>query len=103
RWLAKSDLLWNDQGQIDESNMIEGICKEVIANRIYGAFGVPIARLATANLPLITPSDDITLVMASEAGYLLPDRVFCLVSRYLDHFKPYGYLPRLRDLAGKSE
>ena len=84
--------------QFDELGTWQSALKEVLANRLYHYFGVPVARLSVGIQPIYDmPARNL---QHFRGIYEVPETCACLLSRFLDHFQSYGYLPKIADQAG---
>ena len=84
-WFAKSEVFKNDKIAEKEALL------EYLANRIYAYYGVSVARLAIATLPCFYANDDVRSIYEIEYGRTKATHI---LSRCIDGFKEYGYLPR---------
>ena len=64
---------------------------EYLANRIYAYYGISVARIAIATLPCIYSNDFMRDIFEREYGRAKATHI---LSRWIDGFKEYGYLPR---------
>ncbi len=89
RWIAKGQLYYPD-----DRNSLEGvqsvIAKELIANALYARLGIPVARIQMAMVPVHIPEGIYWKEIAQEIGIT---ETPAILTRFLDHFQEYPYLP----------
>ncbi len=92
RWIAKGELYDPRPRRVlgTLETVHSEIAKELIANALYARLGIPVARIQMAMVPVHIPEGIYWKELAQEIGIT---ETPAILTRFLDHFQEYPYLP----------
>ncbi len=92
RWIAKGELYDPRPRRVlgTLETVDSEIAKELIANALYARLGIPVARIQMAMVPVHIPEGIYWKELAQEIGIT---ETPAILTRFLDHFQEYPYLP----------
>ncbi len=101
RWIAKGELHDPSARRISPLSEVQhNMAKELIANALYARLGVPVARIQMAMVPVhVNPTMPFWQELAEEIGIT---HTPAILTRFLDHFQEYPYLPEFYESNGDS-
>ncbi len=96
RWIAKGELYDPRPRRVLSTleTVHSEIAKELIANALYARLGIPVARIQMAMVPVHIPEGIYWKEIAQEIGIT---ETPAILTRFLDHFQKYPYLPEFHE------